>query len=488
MENTVYAMFRRQAEMQPEAPAIVTDTQTLSFADLDQLADRVTALFPEKAPKRVGVVCLHGPELIATLLAVLKSGAAYVPAEPSFPAGRISYMMKNAGVDFVITSRACSDRIDGDLTQVTIEDLEAVKPSDLDVPDSSTPEGEAYVLYTSGTTGRPKGVLISNRNVCHYARAFEKEFHIGPGDVMLQYSVCSFDIFVEEVFAALLNGAAIAIPNDSVRNDPVRLEHFIDAHHVTLISGFPYLIRDMSVSGFPKSVRLLISGGDVLRADYTKGVPEGIVLYNTYGPSEATVCASYQRCDNIPPLADGTYPIGHPVEGTEITIVDDRLQPVADGECGQIMISGDGVGLGYVGNPPESANYITLPDGRAAYLSGDLGYRLPDGSFVFLRRKDDQVMILGKRVEPKEVENLLHQVDGVKDAVVFSDTDPENLSYMTAYVVPEPGRELTATELRKTLGENLADFMIPEFFILMPEIPLNANGKPDRGRFPKVLK
>ena len=347
----------------------------------------------------------------------------------------------------------------------------------------------AYILYTSGTTGKPKGVMVTNNNVLHYVRAFQHEFHPQPGDRMLQHSVCSFDIFVEEVCTTLLSGATLCIPSEETKADIRRLMDYIERNQVTMLSSFPYLLLEMNkLSRIPRSLRLLISGGDVIRAKYIDRLrTQDVMIYNTYGPSETTVCASYFRVDNAQPLADGTFPIGKAVLGTNIEILDGHLQPVRDGEKGEICIFGDGISLGYQGDVPENQNFTTMPDGRRVYRSGDLGYVLSDGNIAFLHRKDKQVMIMGKRVESDEVENVLCDQREVETAVVCPQTDTDGLSYLVAYVVPSSKRFSLHT-LKRSLADHLTSFMIPEFFVTMPSLPMTPNGKVGRRALPIVRK
>ena len=467
--------------------AVQDGSRALTYAQLDALADTIAAAFPDRNPAFVGIVMDHSVEMIASILAVLKAGAAYVPAEPSFPVERIRYMMKESDVDFIITQGRYVDYINHGFRKMCVERGQEIEPSRIE--DRSREDSLAYVLYTSGTTGNPKGVQVTNANVCHYVRAFSLEFKPGPGDRMLQYSVCSFDIFVEEVFTTLLSGATLVIPSEEAKNDTCKLLTFCSENGITMISGFPYLLAEMNKMPqmVPKSLRLLISGGDVLRAKYISNLKNKVMIYNTYGPSETTVCASYFRADNAQPLADGTFPVGKPVLGTKIEILDDSLRPVKAGETGEICIFGDGVSRGYLGSKPENKNFTFTPDGRRVYRSGDLGYILPDGNIAFLHRKDKQVMILGKRVESDEVENVLCTCSEVEDAVVCPATDTEGLSYLVAYVVPRKGM-FNLTELRRKLSRYLTPFMIPEFFVAMPSFPMTPNGKVDRKSLPVVLK
>ena len=488
MTDTIYSRFEHVAQRHKEEPAIIENGRTFTFGALSALVDAIADTFPGE-PASIGVVMSHRAELIASIFAVLKRGARYVPAEPNFPAGRIRYMMEEAEVDFILTEEAYAYQLDGfPLRLIELGRGGLEPPAAPKAAVQSSPESPAYVLYTSGTTGRPKGVCVTNRNVCHYVRAFANEFHPGAGDVMLQYSVCSFDIFVEEVFASLLNGAALAIPSEEDKADLHALMNFVERHRVTMISAFPYLLAEMNrMERIPPSLRLLISGGDVLRGAYVGRLLEQAEVYNTYGPSETTVCASYYRCNGGVVLADGTYPIGKAVKGTELRLLDPDGNEVPQGEIGEICIYGDGVSLGYIGeHEEENRAFAPTENGAAMYRSGDMGYLLPAGDIAFLHRKDTQIMIYGKRVEPFEVESRLCQCSGVRQAVVRSFTDEGGLPYMVAYVVPAE-EHLMVSALKKELAEHLTSFMIPEFNVRLPQIPLNTNGKPDMTRLPVVM-
>lgn len=488
MENTIYGLFQKTVAKNGQKAAIIEDNRTMTFRELSDLVDIIAGTFPEKI-NSIGIVMNHRAEMIAAILAVLKCGARYVPAEPGFPTGRIRYMMNEADVDFILTEKECEDKLNEFSLRITECEICGAETPAEKRSNKLLPEQPAYVLYTSGTTGQPKGVCVTNRNVCHYVQAFNNEFHVTDKDIMLQYSVCSFDIFVEEVFASLLNGAALAIPSEEEKAGIQSLMKFIEKHHVTMISGFPYLLAEMNhLPAIPCSLRLLISGGDVLRGVYVNHLLEQAEVYNTYGPSETTVCASYYRCNGGTVLEDGTYPIGLPVKGSQIRILDAAGKEPCIGDAGEICIYGDGVSLGYIGNHDEENRvFEKLSDGSVMYRSGDLGYFLPDGNIAFLCRKDSQIMIYGKRVEVSEVESRLYQCESVQQAIVRAFTDEDGLSYMTAYVVPA-NPDIKVSAVKEELSENLTTFMIPEFFVKMPAIPLNTNGKPDMEKLPVVMK
>lgn len=486
--NTIYSLFQNVVTHNSDKTAIIENERTLTFGELSHLVDSIAESFPAKISS-VGIVMSHCAEMIAAILAVLKCGAKYIPAEPNFPTGRICYMMEESNVDFILTETSFADKLVGFDVRFIDCRTPGFGTSTLDTTGMDKPELPAYILYTSGTTGRPKGVCVTNRNVCHYVRAFANEFKPTTKDIMLQYSVCSFDIFVEEVFASLLNGTALAIPSIEDKSNVKSLMRFVERHQVTIISGFPYLLAEMNrLPSIPACLRLLISGGDVLRGAYVDRLLEQAKVYNTYGPSETTVCASYFCCNGGTVLKDGTYPIGKSVMGAKIIILDADGSSLPDGEIGEICIYGDGVSDGYIGDHiEENKAFEHMQDGNIIYHSGDLGYFLPSGDLAFLHRKDTQVMIYGKRVEVMEVEARLYQCSGIEQAVVRAFTDGEGLSYLTAYIVPS-AQDISVSEVRKELSENLTDFMIPEFIVKMQKIPLNHNGKPDTRSLPVVMK
>ncbi len=489
--DTLASRFLDLTRQNPEALALVYQDQAYPRKDLASMVSVLQNVLPRRA--RVGVVMDHIPELFGSLFAILSNGSCYVPAEPTFPAGRIERMMKEANVAMIITQQKYANLLAG-FNLLFIEDLADLlsqkrQASSLPV-DRSKPEEAAYILYTSGTTGMPKGIEVTNANVCHYIDAFNHEFHVNPKDRMLQHSVCSFDIFTEEVFASLLNGAALILPEPSDKKDAKSLLEFVDTKQVTIISGFPYLLEKLNLENWlPESLRLLISGGDILRENYVSNLIDKVSVYNTYGPSETTVCASYFHCLPGTALADGTYPIGKPVLDMEIELYDlSTKKPCKPGGIGELVISGKGVSNGYIkDHDHENDAFEKMPDGTRRYWSGDCGRLLPDGNLAFLNRKDSQVMIYGRRVEIKEVESALNQCQGINLAVVEDFLDEDNLPYLVAYIVTN-SRFQNLHTLKQELAHQLPSFMIPEFFVRLGDIALTSNGKPDYKKLPQVLK
>lgn len=478
----VYETFLEQVRSLPDRTAITDENASLTFAELDELAEAIADRIPEGAGP-VGIAMNHGILQIASIFAVLRAGRAFVPVEPDFPLQRIHSMFGLAGVELVLTGPQHTD-IAG-LVPCLIPQMDW-KPDKREAPRHVSPETPAYILFTSGSTGAPKGVIVTNGNLIHYVRAFEHEFHIGPNDVMAQQSVCTFDIFIEEVFCSLLNGAQLAVAPERAQDNTEYLVRFIEDSGVTIVSGFPYLLLELNrLDRIPASLRLLISGGDILRLSYVDKLFDQADVYNTYGPSETTVCASYFRCKPDNALENGTFPVGYPVEGADVLIVDSNGNELGTGEPGEILITGDGVAAGYTEGADSSA--FGMRDGAPSFRTGDLGYRLPDGAVAFTRRKDTQVMIHGRRTETGEVENVLCAVDGIEAAHVLAADDDHGAAYLTAYFVSgDP--DITVHRIRQELKSFLPKYMIPEFFVQMPSVPLNANGKPDFDAFPIVRK
>ncbi|MBP7059647.1 MAG: amino acid adenylation domain-containing protein [Lachnospiraceae bacterium] len=508
--NSINMLFENKVRENPDALSVYDTDRRLSRVELQRLADTITAMIP-RGTKRVGIVMDHSVEMIAAILAVLKTGAAYIPVEPFFPDDRIGFMMRDSDARVIITNSKYVSKISAINVKDTIEDTDinvkamgndkndtdiqtiivdkGLSASDSTASMSATAEDLAYILYTSGSTGNPKGVSVTNSNVCHYVRAFADEFHPDEKDTMLQYSVCSFDIFVEEVFATILNGAVLAIPSDDDKENIESLMSYVSENHVTEISGFPYLLMEMNhLETIPDSIRLLISGGDVIRESYVNNLVDKVSVYNTYGPSETTVCASYYNCSEGYALPDGTYPVGKPVSGMDIRVVDENMNKMPDGETGELIIIGYGVSAGYIGDRKiENMAFVKQEDGTVIYRSGDMGYILPDGNIAFLHRKDTQVMIMGKRVETIEVESILMKCPEIKMGVVQAYTDEQNLSYLVAYIVTNEDNASLST-IKKEMARFLPTYMIPEFFIRMKDLPMNANGKVDLKVLPIIMK
>lgn len=479
-KETIYGNLLNTADKYPNNIAVIDDDKSYTFTQLNQMICQIYESMPKNC-RRALIIMDHGVKMVASMFAVLKKGAAYVPVEPDFPIERIRMITKEVKPCCILSEKNYIQKLNS--LNETLLDVSQMKwdwNKKGNVLNNSLPSSPAYILYTSGTTGRPKGVEVTNANICNYVKAFEKEFHTGPEDIMLQSSVCTFDIYAEEVFTTLLNGGTLAIPTHAARNDFHQLMEYADKHKCTILSGFPYLIEQMNDEKIlPKSFRLLVSGGDVLRKDYIENIKDKVSIYNTYGPSETTICCSYYDAGKGYSLKDGTYPVGKPVYGVSIQIEDEKGNSLKPGMTGEIVIYGSGVSNGYIGDHELENKAFRFDEKKGrSYHSGDLGYLLEDGNIAFLHRKDKQIMIFGKRVEPDEVENVMNSYPNTKMAAVLVTKDEKNLSHMHAFVVfKDEDKDIDG--LKEFMSRYLTSFMIPEKFSVVKDLPRTDHGKID---------
>lgn len=484
--TTIGKRFERQVGETPDNIAVIDGAREMTYGELNRRANRAAAYLVSRGVGRekfVGVVMDHSLEMVVSILAVLKSGAAYVAMEPSFPRERINFILDETGVKFVFTQRRYASLFKEDVEPIFGSQGFEGFPDD-DLEEECCGENAMYALYTSGTTGEPKGVIVEHRNVGNYVDAFHHEFGLTENDRMLQNSLCTFDIFTEELFPILLCGGALVIASKEESRNPPLLLDLIRARGVTVISGFPYLLRDIDKLPVPPCLRLAIGGGDVMHKEYVANLRHKVMVYNTYGPSETTVCATYYNYTAYGSGID-SIPIGKPIAGVEVYLLDENLVEVPRGEPGEICIAGAGVSRGYLNRPDETAKaFVRNPfdPAQRMYRSGDLGVMLPDGNIDFIKRNDGQVMIEGKRVEPLEVENLMSRLPGVDLAIVKAFTDKSSYHYLVAYYTGTALKE----DIKLCLREYLPEYMIPELFVHLKEMPLTLSGKVDRNNLPPV--
>lgn len=489
MEPTIYSRFKELVTADPDHPAVIDEHSCVNYAGLDRLVDTLISRFPTFIPARVGVVMDHSVEMIASIMAIIKSGAAFVPVEPDFPPERMTRFLTECGVDFVVTQERYS-RMLNEFSLFIVGPEINVDPALHPLPDRCRADRPAYIMYSSSISGYPLGVMVGNSQVVEMARRFGDTFRISTDDVLLQYSACIVNIFIEEVFGTLLNGATLAIPSARTRNNPQELMKFADEQYVSIISGFPYLLQELNhMESLPVTLRMLISGGDQLNPASINHLLEQITVYNTYGPAEATALATCYCCNNGYSLASGHYPVGRPLEGVEVLLLDDNLNPVTDGQEGEICIAGTGVADSFTGDhrAEQLASITTLPDGTRIARTGDVGMRLDDGNISYIRRKASEVNILGKRVVTGEVERALLATGEVSDCAVVHYQDEKGSAYLVGYVVPST-RTFSLSWVKNRIAQYLPAYMIPEFFVLLKQLPVTASGQVNTLALPVVLK
>ncbi|WP_300502745.1 AMP-binding protein [uncultured Duncaniella sp.] len=488
MEPTIYSRFKELVNNDPDHPAVIDERTCVTYAGLDRLVDTLISRFPSFIPARVGIVMDHSVEMVAAMMAVIKAGAAFVAVEPDFPPGRLVTFLVENGVDFVITQERHAGLLN-DFKRLIIGNEIYIDPALHPLPDRSRADRPAYILYSSTPDGYPLGVAVGNSQVLHFAESFKNTYNISGDDILLQFSACIMNIFIQEIFGALLSGAAVAIPSAATRNDPEKLVKFIDDQYVTVISGFPYLMMELNaVKALPVTVRLLISSGDVLHAASIGHLLEQVPVYTTYGPAEATVSVTTYCCNTGLVLPDGTFPIGKPMNGTDVMILDENLREVAPGQEGEICLVGDGLADYYTGDHRADLQpFAVIADGRRVFRTGDMGRQLSDGNYVYLRRKDTEVNILGKKVVTGEVERAIRKSDEVDDCTVVHYTDEQGSAYLVAYVVPKT-KSFRLSWVKNTMAQYVPAYMIPEFFVLLKALPTDAAGVVNTFALPVVLK
>jgi surfactin family lipopeptide synthetase C len=499
----VHVLFEQRVDADPDAVAVVVPPaigddipKEISYRQLDRLANGLAHRLRELgvAPKATVAIALdRSAEFIIAVLAVLKAGAAYVPLDPTLPAGRLTRMLDDVGAPVVLTRSDLGVGLPR--TQAAVVDLDDLPAAtagemDLRLPCDITTEALAYVMYTSGSTGQPKGVSVPHRAIVRLVRNTDY-MSLGPDDTILACAPVSFDASTLELWGALLNGGRIVVYPRPIP-EPKEVAELLASHGVTtlwLTAGLFHLMVETAPEGLA-GLRQLLAGGDVLSASHCRKALRALcggTLINGYGPTENTTFTTCHRMVDERDIGE-TVPIGRPIANSRIYVLDDHLQPVPVGVRGELWAGGDGVALGYWEDPQlTAARFVPDPfsivPGALMYRTGDFVRYRPDGVVEFLGRIDNQVKIRGYRIEPGEVEALLMQHSGVKDAAVVAREDEPGEKRLVGYVVPRDG-DVDVAEVRAYLKQSLPDYMLPSAFVPMRAIPLTANGKVDRRALP----
>ncbi|RZI83555.1 MAG: amino acid adenylation domain-containing protein, partial [Rubrivivax sp.] len=438
----------------------------------------------------VGLCLGRGPDLLPALLGVLKTGAAYVPLDPGFPADRLRYMAEDAGLRLVITESAHADksgvsraqqlRIDDDAASISaVSDHAVSAPADADAP--------AYVIYTSGSTGQPKGVVLPQRAVCNFLASMRRQPGLVDTDRLLAVTTLSFDIAVLELLLPLTCGARVVIAQREDAMDGEVLKRLIAEHGITAIQATPttwHLMLDAGWRATP-GFKALCGGEPLPPSLADQLLAQGVELWNMYGPTETTVWSTIARIQQ----AGQKITIGQPIANTQVWILDEQMKPCPIGTEGEICIGGAGVALGYFKRPELTTDrFVKDPfshiDGALLYRTGDLGKWREDGSIEHLGRLDFQVKVRGYRIELGEIEARLAALPGVARTVVVAREDQPGDVALVAYAVPQAGISLNTTQLRDALRANLPDYMVPRTVVALDALPLLPNGKIDRKALP----
>ncbi|MFF8691277.1 amino acid adenylation domain-containing protein [Streptomyces sp. NPDC015144] len=487
--ETVHRLVEECAALRPDTTAVLAAGGGTTYRELNTRANRLARHLRLRGagPGAVVAVCLErGPEQITALLAVLKSGAAYLPLDPEHPADRLAHMITDARAGLVVTDGARSARLpDGPGRFLTDRDW----PSLADLPahdpePSASPADLAYVIYTSGSTGRPKGVEIEHHSLAGLVRWTADTFGAAPGRRVALLAGVGFDASAWELWPALATGATVCVPDETVRLTPALLQRWLNERRITgTFVSTPVLEALASLDwSEPTSLEHVLTGGDALRLPAGLRLPFRVV--NNYGPTESTVVTTSAE------VVSGTAvpPIGRPVPGTFVYVVDRHGRPVSTGVPGELLVGGGGLARGYRGQRDRTAErFVTVDvDGtpRRVYRTGDRVRWLADGQLEFLGRLDDQVKLRGHRIEPGEIEAALLTGPDVAAATVVVREDTPGDRRLVAYVVPSEGATVHGETLRGRLRRELPDFMVPSAFVPLERLPLTPNGKVDRRKLP----
>ncbi len=491
----VHDLVATQAHAVPHAVAVVAGDQKLTYGEMNARANQLANFLRSLgvgAEVPVALFLERSPELATAALAVWKAGGAYVPLDPSYPAARIAMLLEDSAAAVVLTHSSVANKLS--LGHWKIIAIDAVDRETLDhtaaAPSFKTnPEDCAYIIFTSGSTGRPKGVQITHGNLLNLVRWHMRAFNITQADRATLQASPGFDASVWEMWPYLTTGASVHIVDDSIRSAPDLLRDWMVANGIT-VSFVPTAVAEQLIAlQWPTqtSLRVLLTGADCLRRYPPQGLPFSLI--NNYGPTECTVVATSGEIGPSDETED-TPSIGRPVDNAEVYIVDQELEPVADGVPGELLIGGAGVGRGYLNLPELTAQqFIADPFSSAAgahlYRSGDLARKLPDGQIAFMGRMDDQIKIRGYRIEPGEISAALNRHPAISSSSVTAHTDDSGESRLAAYIVPIANATLTSAQLRTFLAESLPEYMVPATFVKLKSMPRTASGKVDRAALPK---
>ncbi|MDP5135116.1 amino acid adenylation domain-containing protein [Rheinheimera baltica] len=486
-------MFAYQAALTPDAVAVEFERQSISYAALNMWADKIASHLIAQGVARnqfVGLSVSRSIELIACVLGILKAGAAYVPLDPTYPKASLDFMLEDSNAQWILVDQAAKEKLQAhsnkwlDVNAITeMADVSARQLAAIDAACQS--HDLAYMVYTSGTTGTPKGVMVEHQSVLNHSLSLQSSFAISRNDKLLQFSTVNFDSFVEEVFPTLLGGATLVMVRQEHLPDIEKMQQIMRQHSVTVLkfsTAYWHNISDINVEKL--GVRLVAIGGeeaDLHQYTQWRQYNPTIPLINTYGPTETTVTASLSTLTG--PVKKIT--IGKPIANTQMHILDAQLKPVPIGFVGDLYIAGAGVTRGYLNRPQDTAAafidnpFIDNPlsaNGKM-YKSGDLARWNRDGDIEFLGRSDNQVKVRGYRIELGAIESVIGchpQIDNVAVVLKEHNRKKKIVAYFSS------GVTLSAAEVRNYLEQALPSYMIPNLLLQLPAVPLNPNGKVDR--------
>jgi amino acid adenylation domain-containing protein len=486
--------FERQAAAQPESPAFRFDGMELTYATLNHRANRLARHLIDcglGAGDLVGVCLDRSPEMLVALLAVQKTGAAYLPLDPGFPPERLAFMLADSGTQALIVAADIAVRLTIppgvrviDLAQETdaIDDLDGSNPeSDI------SPEQPVYMIYTSGSTGRPNGVVVSHGALANFLGSMRSVPGLSPADVVAAVTTTSFDIAALELYLPLIVGARIELVARETASDGRALAQLLSAAGASVLQATPATWRLLVEADWQGGDQFrAFCGGEALSRELADAVLERVgELWNLYGPTETTIWSTAEQVNR----GTEAISIGRPIGNTRIYVLGPSGEPAPIGTPGEIWIGGDGVAIGYHQRPELAAARFVAdpfagPPGARMYRTGDLGRWGGDGRLFHMGRMDRQVKVRGFRIEPAEIEATLNAHPAISQAIVAARDLTQDHARLVAYIVYQPGEDLTASQARAHLRQALPEYMIPSVFVAMSALPLTPNGKVDMRALP----
>ncbi|HKX86732.1 MAG TPA: amino acid adenylation domain-containing protein [Flavobacterium sp.] len=487
-DKTIIDLFEEQVTKTPNNIAVVFDNKELTYKELNEQANQLAQFLRDKykinPDDLIGIKLDRSDKMIVVILGILKSGAAYVPIDVTYPIERIEYIENDSNSKVVIDEKVLASFYENQ------QDY-----SGLNIPSINTPNDLAYIIYTSGTTGNPKGVMVEHQNLVSRIIYYLISYNLSEADSSLFYRSYCFDGSIEEYFIPLFAGGKIVIVNKDFYGDLYEnLIKYIDSNNVTKVNMPPALLNEMlSNSTYNeqlcnlKSLKHIVSGGDVLNIHHIRNANTKANFYNTYGPTENTIDSTSWKIDVDSKTRESV--IGSPVINSQVYILDANLQAVGIGITGTIYVSGTGVSRGYLNRPElTEEKFVSNPfiPNTKMYDTGDLGRWLADGNIEFLGRNDHQVKIRGFRIELGEIENTILQYSEDLKQVVVAIKECGQEKVLVVYLVSTS--DVDKSELRSFLQGKLPDYMIPSYFVYLDELPLTSNGKVDRKALPEVTE
>lgn len=494
----IHQLFEAQVERNPDAVAVVFESQHLTYRELNRRANQVAhhlhqlGVGPEVL---VGICVERSLEMVVGLLGILKAGGAFVPLDPQYPKSRLAFMLNDTQASILLTQKRLIECLPSHLAKVVCLDADwqiISIHSDENPGNLATAENLANVIYTSGSTGQPKGVMIPHRGICNHLLWMQAAFQLSEVDRVLQKASISFDVSVFEVFWPLLAGLRLILAKPGGHQDTAYLVKLIAEQKITFFHTVPsmlqVLLEEQHIETC-KCLRHVTSGGEALPSDLKERFLAQMEaqLHNAYGPTEAAIGVIYGRCK--PGSNQHIVPIGQPIANTQIYVLDSHLQPQPIGVPGELYIGGVGLARGYL-NQPELTVERFIPNpfsnqpGARLYKTGDLARYQPDGNIEYLGRIDHQVKIRGFRIELGEIEAVLSQYPALRETVVIAREDVTGDKRLVAYVVPNPEQVPSTSDLRRFLQQQLPDYMVPSAFVILEALPLTPNGKVNHRALP----